>query len=346
MISYDYSFLKDACIDAGVSKKISEVCVIQERTGIWLNFYPDAFSELESGRIADSVYCSNAIEHIASSRERVTDIINGSEPRNETELKIEGYYSALTHLENAGMTGIKILMATDLHRILMEKYYDQPGCFRNDDSPHQGYGVMSTVRCPVKHQMIKEAFTRLCSSSEAILSDSSVEPLISIPCIMLDFINLSPFRNGNGRMYRLLLHHLLSTRGYGFLKYVSLDRELLEDAKAHTFSIYNSVPNYEGRMKNYAPFISNIVDNVWKAAKRLDSMFPNPSLGRLSKYERIRLAAESRNSVFSKSDILLNCPGIAPVTIQQALSGMVERGVLKRIGTTKGVRYERVRDTE
>ncbi len=55
-------------------------------------------------------------------------------------------------------------------------------------------------------------------------------PLLLIGCYVFDFLAIHPFRDGNGRMARLLTLLLLYQSGYGVGRYVSLER-LVNDAK-------------------------------------------------------------------------------------------------------------------
>jgi Fic family protein len=55
-------------------------------------------------------------------------------------------------------------------------------------------------------------------------------PLLLIGACVFDFLAIHPFRDGNGRMARLLTLLLLYQSGYGVGRYVSLER-LVNDAK-------------------------------------------------------------------------------------------------------------------
>ena len=49
----------------------------------------------------------------------------------------------------------------------------------------------------------------------------SIEPLLAIPAYVLDFLCIHPFRDGNGRMARLLSLLLLYQKGYEVGRYIS-----------------------------------------------------------------------------------------------------------------------------
>ena len=55
---------------------------------------------------------------------------------------------------------------------------------------------------------------------------NGVDPLILIPIFVHDFLCIHPFRDGNGRMSRLLTTLLLYRSGYFVGKYISLEAKI------------------------------------------------------------------------------------------------------------------------
>ncbi|MBR2255279.1 MAG: Fic family protein [Candidatus Methanomethylophilaceae archaeon] len=338
MDGYDYTFLKDSWVEMDLSRKLSYIARVQEKCNVWRTLYPSAYSKMETSTFYESVLYSNAVEHIVLEQDRIVELIAGTEPATETEMKFTGYCEALT-MSRDGMQDkcLNPEMVCDLHYALMHRYCSEAGTLRRRSGPHVGYGMMSAVRHPADPVEIPQKLKELCDSCNEILCDDRVEPLVAIAYIMLDFMNLSPFRNGNGRMYRILLQRLLIYSGYDFIRYVSLDRKIYEDAIGHTNALYRS--SMKSDSIEYTPFLISLIDELWKAAKDMDTMFPDPSLGRLSKGERVKHAVSSFDGWFTKSDVSSILPDIAPVTIQQELSDMVSNGQLMRDGSTKACRY-------
>ena len=56
--------------------------------------------------------------------------------------------------------------------------------------------------------------------------DANINQLLLIPCVILDFLCIHPFRDGNGRMSRLLSLLLLYKNGYDAGKYVSFEEQI------------------------------------------------------------------------------------------------------------------------
>ena len=79
----------------------------------------------------------------------------------------------------------------------------------------------------------------MCEAFKNELSKGIVDPLILIPCFILDFLCIHPFNDGNGRMSRLLTLLLLYKCGYTVGQYISIEKLLPRPKKAiMTHSLY------------------------------------------------------------------------------------------------------------
>ena len=56
--------------------------------------------------------------------------------------------------------------------------------------------------------------------------DEGMEPLLLIPCVILDYLCIHPFPDGNGRTSRLLTVLLLYNSGFDVCRYVSMDEHI------------------------------------------------------------------------------------------------------------------------
>ena len=59
-----------------------------------------------------------------------------------------------------------------------------------------------------------EALERLCAEYNRVIGNMEVEPLIATAVFIHDFLCIHPFKDGNGRMSRLLTTLLLYRNGF------------------------------------------------------------------------------------------------------------------------------------
>ena len=74
------------------------------------------------------------------------------------------------------------------------------------------------------------AAAELCARYRHALDQDRIPPLIAGAALVLDFLCIHPFRDGNGRVSRLLTLLTLDQHGYEVGRYLSLER-LIEESK-------------------------------------------------------------------------------------------------------------------
>ena len=57
-------------------------------------------------------------------------------------------------------------------------------------------------------------------------SNAGINHLLLIPCVILDFLRIHPFKDGNGRVSRLISLLLLYKSGYDVGKYISFEERI------------------------------------------------------------------------------------------------------------------------
>ena len=77
---------------------------------------------------------------------------------------------------------------------------------------------------PVSAVATAPAMERLTTDFRRAVDDAIVDPLVLAPLAVLDFLCIHPFRDGNGRISRLLSLLLLHRADYQVGRYISLER--------------------------------------------------------------------------------------------------------------------------
>ena len=104
-------------------------------------------------------------------------------------------------------------------------------------------------------------------------NDANINQLLLIPCVILDFLCIHPFRDGNGRMSRLLSLLLLYKNGYDAGKYVSFE-EQINSYKAYYYdALQQSSTGWATNENDYVPFMENFLSMLYMCYKELDKRF-------------------------------------------------------------------------
>jgi len=77
---------------------------------------------------------------------------------------------------------------------------------------------------PTSARETPAAIDLLCRNYEQACGSEAVPPLLIVATFVFDFLCIHPFRDGNGRVARLLTTLLLQSHGFQVARYISLER--------------------------------------------------------------------------------------------------------------------------
>lgn len=345
MHKFDYSFLNNGLLPANLLNLTSSIASLKTMAGVRKEENLRVFTELESIARIQSIKSSNAIEGIVTSDERIADIVKGnSAPLNHNEMEIAGYRDALNEIHK-GYTYIDF-RETDilrLHEMMMSiAGYEYGGQYKSNDNyilEEDAHGNRRIRFRPTPAAETKQAMEQLELAYMEARNDANINQLLLIPCVILDFLCIHPFRDGNGRMSRLLSLLLLYKNGYDAGKYVSFE-EQINNYKAYYYdALQQSSTGWATNENSYFPFIENFLSMLYMCYKELDKRFAVVHGKKVTKKARVEATVLNSLTPLSKADICQILPDVSPTTVEAVLGTMVKNGAIKRVGQGKSSRY-------
>lgn len=347
MRKFDYSFLNDGLLPAKLINLTSGIASLKTMAGVRKEEYAKVFTELEAVARIQSIKSSNAIEGIVTSDERIAAIVNqNSAPLNHNEAEIAGYRDALRaiHLNHAQID-FRESDILRLHEMLMSVAgYEYGGQYKTDDNVILEMDADGNRRVrfrPTPAAETSQAMEQLTLAYLEARNDANINQLLLIPSVILDFLCIHPFRNGNGRMSRLLSLLLLYKNGYDAGKYVSFE-EQINNYKAYYYeSLKQSSQGWETGENSYMPFIENFLSTLYMCYKELDKRFAVVHGKKVTKKARVEATVLNSLTPLSKAEICKILPDVSPTTVEAVLGAMVKSGSVTRIGQGRSTRYFR-----
>ena len=345
MRRFDYSFLNNGLLPAKLVNLTSSIASLKTMAGVRKEEYAQIFTELEAVAKVQSIKSSNAIEGIVTSDERIAAIVNqNSAPLNHNEAEIAGYRDALNEIhlgyEHIDFRRRDILR---LHEMLLSiAGYEFGGQYKTDDNVILEVDADGNRRVrfrPTSAEDTPEAMEQLELAYLEARDDANINQLLLIPCVILDFLCIHPFRDGNGRMSRLLSLLLLYKNGYDAGKYVSFE-EQINNYKAYYYeSLRLSSVGWENGKNDYFPFIENFLSTLYMCYKELDKRFAVVHGKKITKKARVEATVLNSLTPLSKAEICKILPDVSPTTVEAVLGAMVKSGAIRRIGSSRSARY-------
>src|ERR1019366_6642608 len=202
--------------------------------------------------LVQSVKSSNRIEGVTVAAARLRPLVLGrARPKDRSEQEIDGYRSALNLIHTkAEHLPIPPDLMRRLHKLCQEGGGDA-GQFKRVDNEvielRPGAAPVIRFKC-VSAKATPAAVDELCLVYRHAIDQDHIPPLVAIGAFIIDFLCIHPFRDGNGRVSRLLTLLALYQHGYEVGRYISLER-LIEESKEDYYEVLNRSSQHwhEGR---------------------------------------------------------------------------------------------------
>lgn len=345
MRRFNYSFLNDGLLPASLVNLTSSIASLKTMAGVRKEEYAKVFTELETVARIQSVKNSNAIEGIVTSDERIVAIVNqNSAPMNHSEAEIAGYRDALNAIHtNYAHMDFRQRDILRLHEMLMSVAgYEYGGQYKTDDNVILEVDAAGNRRVrfrPTPASETADAMEQLELAYLDARDDANINQLLLIPCVILDFLCIHPFRDRNGRMSRLLSLLLLYKNGYDAGKYVSFEEQINNYKSFYYEALEQSSVGWADNQNSYFPFIENFLSTLYMCYKELDKRFAVVHGRKITKKGRIEATVLNSLTPLSKAEICQILPDVSPTTVEAVLGSMVKNGIIKRIGSARASRY-------
>lgn len=308
--------------------------------------YADVLTDLVEIAKIQSTESSNRIEGIYTSDEQLRKIVlDKTTPRNRDEQEIAGYRDVLNTIhENYEHIPVRASFILQLHRDLYKfEGNGAGGAYKIVDNVIEEKDEKGNKRVrfqPVAAWETPESVDRLCEAFGKIIDESEADPLLIIPMFVLDFLCIHPFRDGNGRMSRLLTLLLLYKSGYIVGKYISLEKLIEKSKDAYYEALAGSSADWHKEENNYAPFVKYILGVIAAAYRDFFERTKLITQEKVSKPDRIAEEIKNHIGTVTKSELVNIVPNVSQTTVQRTLNDLLKEGKIVKIGGGRYTKYK------
>lgn len=346
MHRFDYRFLAQS-IPANMLEIAGIIYDLRGKGEIRKSRHQQLFQELRHTAMVDSVQSSNAIEGIVSTAERIKKLVGGqAEPFTHDEQEILGYRTALDEIcNNAEDLELSGELLRHFHRLMLGATSADAGEYKRQNNwiqERDEQGRVSVRFVPVPAKETPEAMEQLILAWREARQDSGVNGLLLTACVTVDFLCIHPFRDGNGRVSRLLTSLLLLQEGFDIGKYISVDKKINEYRYQYYQALKASSDGWHENRNSYVPFITYLLQILYSCYRDLDSRFIENTADRVSKSRQIENALRQSFVPVSKEEIAARFPEISISTVERVLGKLVRAGEIEKIGTNRNARYRKL----
>lgn len=313
---------------------------------LWTRQKPEVLKALRDQAIVQSVESSNRIEGVTIDANRLRPLVLGkARPQDRPEEEIAGYKKALDWIF-AARRPIEISPKTilRLHALAQGGMSGDAGRWKNRDNEiieirPDGERIVRFV--PTGAAETPGAVERLCVDYQEAVEQESLPELLIIGSFVLDILCIHPFRDGNGRVSRLLTNLLLERHGFAVARFISLERVIEERRDGYYRSLHDSSEGWHDSKHDIVPwwnYFLSVVNTAYREfAEAVESREAGPGKTELAREVILEMEGD-----FSLSDIRAKLPSVSEQLIKRVLQQMKSDGRVRLTGRGRGARWERV----
>lgn len=310
---------------------------------------PEALASLRSLAMVESTISSNRLEGIVVGGGRARDIVfKSAKPKGRPEQEVAGYRDALTLVhESAKDLPFTTDVIKRLHAVICKYTPEGGGDWKKEDNVILERRPNGTTRVrfkPVPAALTSDAMEKLVEKHKRAIDDGW-DPLVVIPLTIFDFLCVHPFKDGNGRVARLLTLLLLYYAGYNVGRYISLERIIEESKESYYETLEKSSQGWHEGKHDVLPWLTYLWGTLLRAYKEFEERVGTVTTGRGAKTEQIELTVKRKVGPFAISDIENDCPGISRDLIRHVLRKLRDEGKIRSTGIGRGAKWVKVEDS-
>ena len=323
------SWLLAACMEA------------KGKQDLWIRQKPEVLKVLREQAIIQSTESSNRIEGVTVSPERLRPIIAGrSKPRDRSEEELFGYRRALNWIFSRKRdVSIAPQVIRTLHKYAQTS--GDAGEWKKRDNEivellPSGERKIRFVPTPATET--PKAMEQLCRNYRLAHEEKNIPSLLVIATFIFDFLCIHPFRDGNGRVGRLLTTLLLQEHGFQVVRYISLER-LIEESRDEYYKVLSECSQGWHEEKNdILPWWNYFLALVRTAYRDFQVQVESAS-AHPAKSDLVRRTILEQVEQFTLADLVAQLPTASSQLIKKVLAELKKTGKVRLLGKGRGARW-------
>ncbi len=337
---------KPGTVPAATSWYLADLGESRGKQELFTRQTPQRLRALKEHSLIESAVSSNRIEGVTVDQSRVRPVILGrSHLRDRDEEEVRGYRNALKLIHEQGAK-LKASEETvlKLHRFARGEVWDA-GQYKDKESDiiekypdgreRVRFKTVSAARTPPFMNELINLWNRS-------LLERWIHPLIALSAFNLDFLCIHPFRDGNGRVSRLLLLLQCYHLGYDVGRYISIERIIEQSKDRYYETLEQSSYGWHKGKHDPWPYINYILYTLKSAYKEFEERLGQLRSPKGAKTEMITNAIDKTIDPFRIADIQRECPGVSIDMIRNVLKKMRASKKVECLGRGQNAQWQKI----
>jgi hypothetical protein len=335
-----------ATVPAATAWHLEALGTARGREQLYAAQSPQRLKKLVEHALVESAVSSNRIEGVEVDASRVQTVMFGETPtRDRDEEEVRGYRRALDWIHrDARELVVDEPTIRELHALARGEIWDARRYKEADGDIVERYpDGRSRVRFrPVAASDTAAAMAELVELGRRATRERWVPELIAAAAFNLDFLCVHPFRDGNGRVSRLLLLLQCYQAGLEVGRFVSLERIIEQTKDRYYETLELSSNGWHAGAHDPWPYVNYVLATLQEAYRELEARLGSTGSPRGAKTDLVTRAVQGRRGSFTVAELRHECPGVSVDLIRRVLKRLRGQGEVECLGRGPAARWRRI----
>ena len=333
--------------------KIAEIDELKGRFAAGAKLNPQLLGRLKRSVLITSTGASTRIEGARLTDEEVEGLMRGivmQKFADREKQDVKGYFELLQIIFDSwehirfSENSIK-----HLHQELLkyvQKDQDHRGKYKSTDNKVEMVDVsgrrIGVIFDTTPAYLTPKQMLELSEWTKDALENKKTHSLLITGNFLVEFLNIHPFKDGNGRLSRILTNLMLLQAGYLYMPYVSHEK-LIEDKKGEYYlALRKSQKTFKNGTGNIVSWLEFFLDIILAQSKEAISLILQENIEDILSKKQL-LVWQYLQEVDEAAPLeIAKKTHVAYATVRQTLSKLLKLKKIERMGLARSIRYRMV----
>lgn len=335
------------------SEIVTKIARIDELKGQWsarANLNPYLVGRLKRSVLITSTGASTRIEGAKMSDENIEKHLQGiaiQKFSDRDKQEVQGYYELLQNIFEAwdaikfSENSIKHLHQELLKYVEKDKLHRGKYKSRNNqvemvDEQGRRVGILfNTTPAYLTPKHMQE----LVEWTQDALAQKKYHPLLIVGNFLVEYLNIHPFEDGNGRLSRILTNLLLLKEGYLYMPYVSHEK-LIEDQKSKYYmALSKSQKTFNSNSDNILDWLNFFLGLILAQSNQAIALISSENIEVILSKKQLAVWNYLQDVTEATPQEIADKTAIARTTVNKTITKLLELKKIERLGLARSIRY-------
>lgn len=334
----------------------SRIAKIDEIKGRWtggVNLSPQILGRLKKSVLITSAGASTRIEGANLSYEEVEKLIGGIKVgkwKNRDEQEVSGYYELLKNVFDSWE-------ALSFSESAIKHFHNEMLKYASKDERHKGdykkiendvkmydknKNVIGVVFKTVPAYLTPKKMQELVDWTKIASEEKKIHPLLTVGNFIVEFLNIHPFQDGNGRLSRILTNLLLLKEGYLYMPYISHEKFIEDNKNDYYIALRRSQKTFGTKNESITAWLDFFLTMLLGQSEIAIELLSSEHVEKLLSLKQLDVWNYLLGTIEATPSEIAEKTRVARPTVNQALTKLLKLKKIEKISSGRGTRYRKL----